>query len=98
MKTTRNQIENLIAEICKVTGSKNNRAAAITAGKDSFISYTGDNGLYNLCEIDVKTNSQSRVFDTPYTQQAFTLSELRAHLTGILAGLNLFIEAYKQTI
>lgn len=98
MKTTRNHIENLIAEICKVTGTKNNRTDAIKAGQSEFMSYSGNNGLYSLHMIDVNTGSISRVFDTPYTKQVFKIDELQAHLTGILAGLNAFMEAYKQTI
>lgn len=96
MKTTKRQIENLIAEICKVTGTKNNRQDAVKNGKQAFLSYSGYNGLYSLQMIDVYNGSISRVFDTPYSKQVLTLSELHAHLTGILAGLNAVMEAYKQ--
>lgn len=96
MKTSKHEIEILHAELCEVSGMPGTLQDALKAGKGGYLIVNGGNGKYNLRVKDAVKGTIHNVFQTPYTPSVMNINELHAHLTGIIAGLKAFSEAFKQ--
>ncbi len=89
MRTTEKQINDLIKEICDLTGLANNRKQAIEQGKESYLTYENAAvyGGYRLISVQVKTGAHYGAFNwsstEPRVKPAVFVERLQALITGL---------------
>jgi hypothetical protein len=89
MKTTQKQLNDMVKEICDLSGLKNNRNDAIKSGQDKYlaIDYTACYGGYRLVMIKVEGGGQYGAFNWGSTCPRIKASEFSERLEGLIAGL-----------
>lgn len=96
-KVTRTQLNNLVRQICDLTGLSNSRDEAEKKGQTEFLNldYDPTYGGYSIEMMDYKTWCPSEAFSNSGRYTAF---EMRTLLKGIIAGLCFAKRAKNQEI
>ena len=89
MRTTEAQLNNLVKQICDLTGMSNNKAQAIEKGQDKYLALENAAcyGGWRLINVGVNNGAHYGAFNFGSTDARVKASEMATKLRGIIAGL-----------
>lgn len=89
MRTTEKQLNDLVKQICDLTGLSNNRKQAIERNQDKFIALENSSiyGGWRLINVGVNNGAHYSVFNFGSSDARVKASEMKTKLNGIIAGL-----------
>ena len=89
MRTTEAQLNNLIKDICDITGMSNNKEQAVEKGQDKYLALENATcyGGWRLINVAVSNGACYGAFNFGSTDARVKASEMATKLKGIIAGL-----------
>lgn len=89
MKTTEKQLNDLVKDICDITGLANNKQQAIKLGQDKYLQLNNAScyGGWRLCYVSVTNGANYGAFDGSSMEARLKAGEMAIKLRCLIAGI-----------